>query len=157
MSVVQADQQFLQYHRVFQAVQDGVLAIEGFLEGIGENSQDIQEVEVCAKDAGTVITDVRNALDDFAGFNYIGGLQSLGGAINTFPGLLSACGSGFAELGNIIAHLFDPNLGWFIFVNAGSRGPALISSVEAGIGSFNSGNYKQFGFDIGQGLRNFFA
>ena len=115
------------------------------MASIGETEADVKEVEICAADAGSIIDDIRNAINDFAGWNFIGGIQSLGGVINLFPGLLSSCEAGFVELADILGHLFDPNLGWYIFWNAIGKGPALIGAIGNAINDFDAGDYYNFG------------
>ena len=130
--------QLVEIRRVWQVIADGTQAIEGFLVGLGEQKEEVQSIESCAKDAGTIVQDVRVALDDFSGFNYLGGLQSLGSTINVFPTLLTDCSQGFSSLDSVIARLFDPNLWWYVLENSISKGPALIGAINNAINAFEA-------------------
>ena len=148
--------QMVEIRRVWQTIADGTQAIEGFLVGLGESQTEAKGIEACAKDASVIVQDVRVALDDFSGFNYLGGLQSLGNTVNVFPSLLTDCSQGFSTLDDIIAKLFDPNLWWYVLQNSISKGPSLIGAVNNAITAFDQAEYYNFGYDIGSGLYAFF-
>eukprot|EP00331_Platyophrya_macrostoma_P029686 CAMPEP_0176451048 /NCGR_PEP_ID=MMETSP0127-20121128/27561_1 /TAXON_ID=938130 /ORGANISM="Platyophrya macrostoma, Strain WH" /LENGTH=791 /DNA_ID=CAMNT_0017838943 /DNA_START=26 /DNA_END=2401 /DNA_ORIENTATION=+ len=141
---------------------DFLNTVEGLLEGIGaaENWTDVQP---CVESSVDAIKNVATAIQYFekeTAIDVAYGLAALGKAFEDIPTAITSCVASAKDVEVLVGALEAISSPYsYAFVVAKNllvNGVDIYNEIYTAVGDFNSGNYKDFGYNVGEALAKVF-
>ncbi len=141
----------------FEASNNAVEFLKGFLEGIGQGG-DINKLLQCLKDLEDVFKKLKEALEHLKKMklpDIIQGLTILFEAVREFMSMLKPCSEGFDVIKKLIAAIAHPDIRK-IAMHILMHPTQFLHDITGAIGCFGKGDYHCAGKDIGDLLKLMF-
>ena len=130
---------------------------EGFMEGVFGS---VEGAVKCIRDVKRLGSEVETTITDLKSHSYIKAIKEVGTISHELGSDLADCKSGDADAEALIQQLENIysgsswwNITWEVGKNVLTNGVDIYHDIEGTISSYDSGDYKTMGLDIGNGMK----